>query len=272
MIYSKRVGGLGNQMFQIATTLATALDNNTDYAVSKDTNENINVPTVRNGYNKTMLRNISKKDMPNNLRLHSEKGFNYSPIIKGSNLFLRGYFQSAKYFDHRRTEILDLFYEYYPVVSGYIDKIFNQITTENIVSIHVRRADYLKLAHTHPVQTTEYYHRALEHIKKTHPDIYVIIFSDDLEWCKNQPVFRDLPKKHFMGSHGNADSHEMNSIIDMYCMARCNHNIICNSSFSWWGSYLNKHSDKIVIAPKLWFAGNGPKNWDTVYHKDTIVL
>lgn len=271
MIYSKRMGGLGNQMYQIATTYATALDNNTDYAVSKDTNENIRVPTVRTGFNKTFLRNIKTSDLPKKMMMYSERDFNYSPIPKNNNIYLRGYFQSARYFDHHREAILELFYEYYPVVSGYIDRIFDQISTETVVSIHVRRADYLKLAHTHPVQSIDYYKKALEHIQKTHPDIYVMIFSDDLEWCKQQPLFKNLPKKHFMGSHGNANDHEMNSIIDLYCMARCNHNIICNSSFSWWGSYLNKHSDKIVVAPSKWFAGSGPKVWNTVYHNMTVI-
>lgn len=216
-----------------------------------------------------MLRNIKTADLPSKMMMFSEREYNYSPIPKNNNIYIRGYFQSARYFDHHRQDIIELFYEYYPVVSEYIDGIFNQISTETVVSIHVRRADYLKLSHTHPVQSIDYYRKALDHIKQTHPDIYVIIFSDDMEWCKQQSFFNDLPKKYFMGSH---DNDEMNSVIDMYCMARCNHNIICNSSFSWWGSYLNKHNDKIVVAPKLWFAGSGPKNWSDVYTKYMVIL
>lgn len=269
MIYCKRIGGLANQMFQIATTYATSLKNNTSWAVSNHTNENINVPTQRNSFNDTILRNIPKQNKPNNLINFREGGFNFSPIPDKSSLFLQGYFQSAKYFNNYRKEILELFYEYYSEVSDYINKIFNQIPNEITVSIHVRRTDYIRLAHTHPTQTIEYYRKAINHIQQTYPDIYLMIFSDDIEWCKNQELFKNFPKKHFMESHSN--NSEINTVIDLYCMARCNHNIIANSSFSWWGSYLNNNENKIIIAPKQWFAKLGPKNWQDIYHNMIII-
>jgi hypothetical protein len=242
------------------------------WSVSNKTNENIRVPTERDSYNTTILRKIPKADIPSSVKIYREPFFNYKNLPSNDNIGMEGYFQSAKYFNHHRAAILELFYEFYPEVSSYIDKIFNQVINEHTVSIHVRRADYLKLSDTHPVQSIEYYKNAIECIQQTYPDIYLIIFSDDIKWCKEQALFNTFPKKHFMETHSNDGNSEMDTIFDLYCMARCNDNIICNSSFSWWASYLNKNSNKIIIAPKMWFGPRGTKNWNDIYTEDMVLL
>ena len=124
------------------------------------------------------------------------------------------------------------------------------LKNENTCSIHVRRGDYLNSPNHHPTQNMNYYMRAIKEMPK---DSVFLIFSDDIKWCKEN--FPNLPEK-FIFVEGNKDYE------DLHLMTHCKNNIIANSTFSWWGAWLNSNSDKIVVAPKKWF-GPALKNNDT---------
>ena len=171
--------------------------------------------------------------------------------------YLRGYWQSEKYFldfsNHLRNE-----FTFPPLIDEKNIEIENQIRSTNAVSIHIRRGDYL-LSGRKIALDLKYYQRAMEYIhhKITNPVFYV--FSDDIKWVKE-----NFNNQHITLINWNTGN---NSYIDMQLMSLCKHNIIANSSFSWWGAWLNKYSEKIVIAPAKWMphltCSNDliPKNW-----------
>lgn len=126
------------------------------------------------------------------------------------------------------------------------------MTRGNSVSLHVRRGDYVRNSRTnatHGVCSIEYYQSAIEYIleRVKHPILYV--FSDDIEWVK-QNLRTHLPTEYIDHNQGAA------SHFDMRLMSLCRHHVIANSSFSWWGAWLNPDPNKIVIAPRKWFAAN----------------
>jgi len=247
-------GGLGNVMFKLASTIGIALDNNVDYLFSNEFLRPIDQITSKGFddyriYYDNILRNVSFiQELPKPYTTYVEDQFHYKPIPyqPGTNLLIDGGLQSEKYFINHKQIILDIFKPTeeikHLIKSNYED--INQY-----VSIHVRRGDYLNFPEHHPQQTAEYYKSAVEliGIDKTY-----IIFSDDVDGCKS--LFDFIPNKFFYNSGTDW--------LDMYIMSMCKHNIICNSSFSWWGAYLNETPNKIVVAPKKWF-GVVYESWDT---------
>lgn len=233
-------GGIGNIMFQIACVIAYSKEYNKELTLSSAGYREHH--SSLSSYSSNIL---SKLDMPINANFsgyitYNEPGFNYTPIPNfRHNTRLNGYYQSDKYFEKYEADIRELF-------SFDIDvkqEIREIITSNNTCSIHVRRGDYLNLPNHHPVQDMNYYMRAIKEMPK---DSVFLIFSDDIKWCKEN--FPNLPEK-FIFVEGNKDYE------DMYIMSRCNNNIIANSSFSWWGAWLNENPDKIVISPSKdnWF-------------------
>ena len=143
----------------------------------------------------------------------------------------------------------------------YIDTKYGDILNkEETISIHIRRGDYLEKEDRHPVCRMEYYQAAIEYIDTFNSPIF-IIFSDDIEWCK----------KHFIGDNYIFIQDE-EDYIDLYLMSLCKHNIIANSSFSWWGAWLNKNINKKVIAPQNWFGVNKRLPTQDIYCEEWIVL
>lgn len=236
------LAGLGNQMFTIAATVALALDNE-DVAVFPDLQN-------RDWFG-TYTDNVFRK-----LTIDGDKGFvkylykdpswKFSKIPYKEDLCLNGYFQSEKYFAHRREEILELF-EIPDSVLGYIQQKYAVITAkQKLIGVHVRRGDYLTptLSQFHHAQTVDYYRKAMSFFDE---DSNFVFFSDDIEWCKEN--FASMKNIHFV--EGETD------VVDLYFMSIMEHNIIANSTFSWWGAWLNQNPNKIVIAPRKWY---GPKN------------
>jgi hypothetical protein len=251
-------GGLGNVMFKLAAVISMSIDNGVNYLFSKEYIRPVD-PNYDN-YDNNILRNINFIDkLPENLTVYTEPQFNYKEINyeKGTNLLIDGYFQSEKYFINNKQTIINL---YKPT-----DEIKNQIISvlPNIgeyTSIHVRRGDYLKFPNHHPQQSKEYYQEAIDIIGIDKP---FIIFSDDLGYVKN--MFDFLPNKIFYTSGQDW--------LDLYTMSLCCNNIICNSTFSWWGAYLNQNKNKIVIANNKWF-GPAYSNYDvsTLLPPEWVVL
>ena len=127
-----------------------------------------------------------------------------------------------------------------------------------MTSIHVRRGDYVKHPNHHPVQTIEYYNKSVEMVGK---DTTIVVFSDDIEWCK----------KNF-----NIDNiiyiEDEKDYIELYLMSLCDNNIISNSSFSWWGAWLNTNENKKVIAPNKWFGSAINENTNDIIPKGWIKI
>jgi len=251
MISCKLAGGLGNYLFQIGVASSIAYDHNNtaafDFINVGQAHKNINL------YKDTILRNINTETPLSEYSFKEARDFTYQEIPYTENLILDGYFQSEKYLN--RDHILKL-YEIDDISKKYIDDIYGDIL-HNRVSIHVRRGDYLSKQHKHPVQTMEYYKSAMEHF----PGYKFAIFSDDITWCKENFI-----GDNFMFIDGEED------YIDLYLMSMCEHNIIANSSFSWWGAYLNTNETKKIIAPGNWFGVGNIITTSNIISKNWIQL
>lgn len=170
---------------------------------------------------------------------YNEPNFHYNEIQYRRNINLMGYFQSYKYFQAEKDMIFKMLSP--KIVSDPIDR----------TSIHVRRTDYLEHKGCYEILNMEnYYEKAMERSGSSK----FLIFSDDIPWCK----------KHFIGNEFEFSERE-SDILDLSAMIACSNNIVANSSFSFWGAWLNPSPDKIVIAPRKWF---GPKLSPTHDTKD----
>jgi len=224
-------GRLGNQLFQIATTISCALENNDQYAFP-----NWNYEKFFNLHN-CFSNNISYQ---NN---YEEPFFHYQKITYKKDLNINGFFQSYKYFDNNKDLIKKIFTSTY------------NLPETNITSIHVRRGDYLQFSNYHTVLGMDYYNKAMEIC----PSTEYYIFSDDITWCKN-----NFKGNQFTFISGN------NEVLDLSMMSKCENQIIANSSFSWWGAYLNNNLNKKVIAPSKWFGPASTHNIKDLFPTDWI--
>ncbi|HET6226841.1 MAG TPA: alpha-1,2-fucosyltransferase [Bacteroidia bacterium] len=159
------------------------------------------------------------------------------------NSFTDGFWQSEIYFDSIAPIIKKEFTIKEPL-SAHAKQIEKQINESNAVSIHVRRGDYLEQTAVYWICNVDYYQRALEVVKKRTQDIVVFIFSNDAEWVK-----LNLKLDATIVVVENTRAYE-----DMHLMSCCKHNISSNSTFGWWGAWLNNNPDKIVILPERWLA------------------
>lgn len=154
-----------------------------------------------------------------------------------------GYWQDINFFTFPINEL----FQFKDDINDKNQSLLKTIRESNSISVHIRRGDYLSKHETiyGNVCTIEYYSRAIEYVKSRIKGPQFIFFSDDINWVKNN--FKDINYIYVDWNKG-ADSY-----IDMLLMSECKHNIIANSTFSWWGAYLNSNKDKIVISPKKWF-------------------
>jgi len=244
-------GRLGNQLFQIAATISTAIDK-----------ELVPVfpPWEYNKYLKTPLP--TEQVIPTDTLL--EEGFHFSPINLGNciegpikvpvseKIFnLSGYFQSEKYFRKHREIILQMFEMEPNRLDSLLEQNFHKTgykfyaneLYKSFCAIHVRRGDYVDNPH-YAQLGMDYYKeaiRTLVNLPTNDAPIVFFVFSDDIAWCKE-----NFPS-HFVFMEGNTD------FEDLTLMSLCNYFITANSSFSWWGAYLSKSKHKHVIFPSQWF-------------------
>ena len=253
-------GGLGNQLFQIINTFACAIKYN----------KYIYFLNIQNSYDGRQTYWNSIFDSIKLLLLDhylsesfiiNELDYSYNEIIIDDihkNIILDGYFQSYKYFD-----------KYYNLIYNILNienkkkKLYNEFNNiNNIISLHFRIGDYKHLPH-HPVMSLPYYINSLNYIKSININInYTIIYFNEEE--DNNIVYLNILKlkelfKNFTFIQCNNKLHDWEQLL---LMSNCNHNIIANSSFSWWGAYFNNNIDKIVCYPSLWF-GPGLDNNNT---------
>jgi hypothetical protein len=172
-----------------------------------------------------------------------------------------GYFQTEKYFEH----CSDLIRGFFKFNSETIKKAKNNFPSfpkdVEFVSIHLRRGDYVGLQQFHPIMDSDYYFEAMNEFMEG--NYCFLIFSDDIAYCKE--LFGK--QENIVYIEGN------NPEIDMCMMSICHHNVIANSSFSWWGAWLNTNPNKKVVAPKKWFGPAYKKIHDTkdLYPKSWVI-
>jgi Glycosyl transferase family 11 len=234
------MGQLGNQFFIIAAATSLALDHGA-VAVFPDlkTVQQFNIPL---NYQQVFPKiGVFLKHPIENYYL--EKNFHYDPIPFAPNLRIRGWFQSEKYFSHHKNEILKLFAPT-PQISTYLNEKYGYLIKHpHTVSIHYRayRKENSFNANIYADCNLQYYEKAISLFPQ---DALFVVFSDDIPYCKE--MFKGLP---FQFHYVEGETH----YHDLYLMSFCKNNIICNSTFSWWGAYLNLNPSKIVVAPFQWF-------------------
>lgn len=284
MVISRLIGGLGNQMFQYAAGRALAVSNNCDLKLDVSGYKNYK---LHNGYELNLFkiqagiatdveisdfvkgqsrlsRFISKKLKLKNKSHQIEKNFDYDPSffeIKRP-IYIDGYWQSYQYFESIESQLK---LELTPTtrLCGLNLTISKQIAKCNSVSLHIRRGDYvsnLEANKTHGFIGIEYYNKAISFIHEQVLQPHFFVFSDDIAWAREN---LGLTINVVFINHNQGRS----SFEDMRLMSLCKYNIIANSSFSWWGAWLNTDPNKIVIAPRQWFANMQdtsdlmPDNW-----------
>jgi hypothetical protein len=232
-------GGLGNYIFQIAASYYTSIRDNREMVVDISDISIIHSPIDL--YYNNIFRKIKFVSEYSNYSSHEPiQPIQYSEIPNPkNNLKLKGYYQNEKYFKNLRQDILNLF-EIDSETYEFITMKYSDVLSGNTCSLHVRRGNYVQKSHFHPVQTINYYK---ESVSKIGEDLDYLIFSDDIDWCKENLGF--IKNKTFI--NGNIDYQ------DLYLMSMCKNNIIANSSFSWWGAWLNNNDNKKVIYPSNWF-------------------
>ena len=266
MLIVKMIGGLGNQMFQYAYAKVMeekGYDVKIDISIFK-------TYTLHGGYQLDKFRitlNTSTKDENNQIykksllnKLKYKLHFRNTNFIKEKTLlyqdrlldlednkYIIGYFQSEQYFLNIRNTLLDEF-RIKEELPKYIKKIENKIKETPSCSLHIRRGDFENETNIniHGVCDLAYYYTAIDYLNNKFDNLQYFIFSDDIIWVKenlkiNNAIYIDYVDDKI--PH-----------YDMYLMSLCNHNIIANSSYSWWGAWLNRNTEKIVIAPKKWFS------------------
>jgi hypothetical protein len=228
-------------MFQISAACGLALRNNDTYAFNFDEWtiwKELSQGFKSSKYKETIYKNIPSIDLIDGSNIYTEPSYSYNPIPHSQNLVLSGTFQSKKYFCDYSEQIKDLFDLTYNLekISDILSKIPKPIT-----SVHIRRGDYFTITNYFNPLDFNYYQHAMS-LSKTES---FLIFSDDINWCKNN--YKD--KNIFFFD-------EQDEIMNLIAMSLCDNNIIANSTFSWWGAYLNQNKSKIVIAPSIWFSPN----------------
>lgn len=255
------MGGLGNQMFQYALGRRMALRINTALALDLSFLDNkADIDTPRNyeigcfnisprlitepipGSNSIFTKILSFSNK------YSEKKFSFSSEVmrQPDDTLYIGYWQTDKYFiDIREQLLLDFTLKNdLPVDDKMLTDCINKQTS---VSLHVRRGDYVNNSAAnkfHGLMDIDYYKKALRIMGDKVGAFKLFIFSDDMAWCRLN--LADIHADIFFVNG------ERDGCIDMNLMKMCNHNIIANSSFSWWAAWLNVNPDKIVVAPNAW--------------------
>lgn len=231
--------GLANQMFQVATALSYAKDNKVNAVFPMIKNKDKFGNYIENIFSKL---NTTEFDSDDYILEFHQPSFNFCKIPKTTKIRIHGYFQSEKFFIHNKEMIKEYFLPS-KNLEIYINNKYSKIL-EDSLSLHFRFGDYTNLQKHHPMMLkTDYYEKVIEKNKRKN----LLIFSDNVEVAKN---INFLQRDNVTFIEGESE------VTDLFIMSKCTDNAIANSSFSWWGAWLNENANKLVYYPKIWF---GPK-------------
>jgi len=285
MIVSAILGGIGNQMFQYSAGRALALSRNEPllvdlsgfdgyglhqgyelqrvFALEVKPAEREQIQDLFGWRSNSLVLKLLKRRGFAKLRGHHlaiEPHFNYWHDLAslGTPLYMMGYWQSARYIGSHEAQIRDDFRFRNPL-QGRNAELASEMESSASVSLHIRRGDYVTHKATTKIMelcSLDYYREAVRHISSRVHDPVFFVFSDDMEWAKKSLNFH--PNFVFVEQNTGLESYR-----DMQLMSACRNHIIANSSFSWWGAWLNPKPDKLVIAPRRWFR-NGMNDSDLI--------
>ena len=289
------MGGLGNQLFQIYTTMALSMEVKTNFIFPKvklETDKRAH--TYWDSFLKELEKNTMLIDIKNlKYSVYKEKEFKYNKIQimpdlikKNGGVMLYGYFQSYKYFDKEykniakyikldesRSEVRNMYYKKYE--------------NSNVISVHFRMGDYKNLQNCHPILGEDYYINSINFIlskKRSTRKWTILYFCEEEDMDEVQSKVEKIKKEcmeyfcekgqeyelEFERAGGECKIEDWRQLLLMSC---CQHNIIANSSFSWWAAYFNDNSEKIICYPERWFglqlsnhntSDMCPKSWNKI--------
>lgn len=249
MIIARIIGGLGNQCFQYAMGRHLSEIHRTEFKIDVSGFEQYKPHAYSLDHFNITAGYASGEDVAK-LKPIKEKHFHFDQEVLGlpDGIYVQGYWQSEKYFAPIAKIIRDELSVTSPLL-GHDKEMAAQITAYDAVSIHIRRADYLP--NTYAEQLFEpcgldYYQRSVERITRVVEKPHFFVFTDDKVWARQN---FQLPYPITFVDHNGPDK----NYEDMRLMSLCKHHIIANSTFSWWGAWLNKNPAKMVFAPKQWF-------------------
>ena len=269
MIVAKIEGGLGNQLFQYAFARHMSIIHNTELKLDISVYDEYKIHKY-GLLNFNIIENFFSDDEMSRLLYVKERNFHFDSDFRNitNNSYLNGYWQSEKYFQDI-SGILRKEFLLKPPMSDK-DRIFSElISTSNSVSIHIRRGDYLPGTYNDQVSdclSLGYYKNAVDMLKGKVINPIFFVFSDDMDWVeKNLKIEQQV----FFVHHNSSDTNYQ----DLRLMSLCKHNIIANSSFSWWAAWLNSNPTKEICSPSNWFNENArnldskdivPKKWTSI--------
>lgn len=233
MIIAKLTGGLGNQMFQYANGKAVSMRKNSSLF--------LDISWYKGRIDRQYMLNFFNIEA----KIVSRLNIIWTKLFHKEN-YLEGNWQSEKYFKDIK-DIIRKEFEIKEILSDNNKTILDNILSENSVSVHLRGGDYVrgKKSNFHGVCSPGYYQEAFKKIRESVESPHFFIFTDDLEWAQKHI---ELPEPNFIISKKDNKPYE-----ELFLMSKCKHNIIANSTFSWWGAWLNNNPSKIVISPTKWF-------------------
>ena len=278
MVTVKVFGGLGNQMFQYALGRALAIRNGCrlqldlrhydknrafryglgDFNIEAVIGTSRTLPPAKS----TTLQYLRWRYLPKQHRMIRERSFGFHPqVLKSTgSIYLQGYWQTGKYFSEIADTIRDEF-EFVDPPNDQNAEMLDRIRSGPSIALHVRRGDYVsnpKARKFHGTCPPDYYHRAVQQIvQKLRSDHTVYVVSDDWQWAQRN-LRIDCPMV-FVHHNDSFSAHE-----DLRLMTACQHQVISNSTFSWWSAWLNRYPQKQVIAPQQWFADPKVQNNDLI--------
>ena len=293
LIISHIKAGFGNQLFHYAAGFAASkrigakfkidksfFDNNDEFAFKLNNlkidyecaNQN-EIDHLRSETSNSIFFRILKKiGIRNkfNKKTSIYESFVLKPDKRILNLkhsaYILGWVSNYSYFNDFRSDLLSMFSLKQPF-SSQANYYLKKINSCNSVSIHIRRGDYITLESFFRVLPIEFYKKAAAEITKLEDDLTFFVFSNDLEWSRLNLNF--LTNAVFVDLNCKSDYNGKADMEDFFLMKNCKHNIIANSSFSWWSAYLNENNEKTVILPKVWFNDSFFQN---SYDKDPLSM
>lgn len=252
LISCNLMGGLGNQMFQAAHALCQGWKHNREVVFLPKSWTPMQGRDTSN-YKNNVFRNFNFVDVLEDFTKVYEGPWEFTEVNPlPTNTVFEGYFQSGKNFLGFDENIKEYFGPTEEFKKYALEK-YPKLSTKNTVSVHVRFGDYKQNPHIHPSITKEYIDEALLRLGN---DYHIFLFGDDKNWLL----------ENFQWEYATLVNEE--DYADMWIMSMCESNIIANSTFSWWGAFLNRNSNKKVFAPSIWFGPSGPQNYYDMYQDD----